>query len=443
MDNRYFNSEAETLSADAIINLQEEKLEKQISYLWEKSKFYREKLKNAGAEPGDINTLKDLSRLPFTEKQELRDSQVQAPPLGTHAAVPMKDVIRIYASSGTTGTPSYVGVTRMDDEVWTEAVARAYWAQGLRPGSIFAMGFGIGFFVGGIPVCNGVHKIGSTFLPIGVGASDRLIESIASNRADTLACTPSYASYLAEYASAKMNIDPRDLGIKKLMVGAEPGGGIPEFRSHLEEAWGAHVTECVGNADVVPIHSAECEYQDGNHFLLPDHLILEIIDPNTGAVIPVDGDNVEGEMVFTHLGRQCGAHLRFRTRDHVVIKTSPCPCGRTGIRLKVIGRTDDLMIMRGVNIWPSAVKDLVMSFRPRTTGVMRIVLDAPGPQVSSPLKIEIEASAGLKDSQSLKREIEKLLRNKLIFTSDVSIVPANSLPRTEMKTKLIHKTYDV
>ncbi|MCY3817112.1 MAG: phenylacetate--CoA ligase family protein [Gammaproteobacteria bacterium] len=442
MRSKYLNEQIETIPLQAQRELQQERLRSQVQYLWTHSAFAREKLESAGAEPGDIRSIEDLSRLPFTLKQELRDSQLRRPPLGDHMATAMKNVVRIHSSSGTTGTPSYVGVTAGDDQVWSEAVARAYWAQGLRPDSMFAMGFSIGFFVGGVPVCNGVNRIGATFLPIGVGSSDRLLTSIASMGADTLACTPSYATFLLEYARSKMGIDPKKLGLRRLMVGAEPGGGIPEIRKRLQDEWGAKVTESVGNADVMPIYGAECEHQDGSHFLVPDHLILEIIDPDSGTVLDINGDGIEGEMVFTHLGRQCAPLLRFRSNDRVVVKSSRCPCGRTGLRLVIRGRTDDMLIVRGVNVWPSAIKDVVTSMRPRTTGELRILLDKPGPSASSPVRIEVEAGDEMPGNASLKQCLEALLREKLIFTASITIVPKGSLPRSEMKAKLIHKTYE-
>ena len=414
---------------------------RRFAYLFEHSPLMREKLESAGAGPDDIRTLEDLCRLPFTTKEELRASQAASPPLGRHAAA-TSGIVRVHASSGTTGTPSFVGVTEHDRRIWAESVARAYWSQGLRPQSVLTMGFGIGFFVGGLPISEAATLIGCTFVPVGTGASERLLSASRTMRADCLTCTPSYATYLAEYARTKMDLDVASLGFRHLMMGAEPGGGIPAVRQNLETLWNAQVSESVGNADVVPVHSAECEYRQGNHFLVPDYVILEIIDPATGAVRSLDSDTLTGEMVFTHIDRQCVPLLRFRTYDQVEVDTRPCPCGRTGPRLRCVGRTDDMLILRGTNVWPSAIKDVIMSMRPRTNGEVQILLDRPGPAVEPPLRLQIEAEGGRASCEKLKQDAEQLLRDKLIFTSRVEIVPVGTLPRFEMKARLVRKLWE-
>ena len=437
----YFNAAVETMSADEITSMQSGKLCAQLEYLKAHSPFHAKKLSDVDAEPGDIRSVADLARLPFTEKAELRESQARHPPLGSHAAAAMEEVVRVHASSGTTGTPSFVGVTNYDKKRWTECIARGYWAQGLRPASVFAMGLSIGFFVGGLPVAAAVEAVGATLLPIGVGPSDRLIASIRSMNADVLATTPSYAIYLAELARTEFGVDTAELGIKRVMVGAEPGGGIPEIRAQIEEAWNARCTEAIGIADLITIHSAECDAQDGCHFMVPDYMVMEIIDPDTGNVITPDEPKREGELVFTHLDRQCHPMLRFRTRDRVVVKTTPCACGRTGPRLRCIGRTDDMLIVRGVNVWPSAVKDVVAGFRPEVSGEMLIAVEGAGPTVEPPLRIMVETSSGsgADNLSSLAARLEQALRAKLIFSAKVELVPPGVLPRTQMKAKLVER----
>lgn len=436
----YFDAAVETMPADQVAAMQSEKLRTQLKYLKANSPFHARKLAEAGAEPGDIRSVADLAGLPFTEKSELRESQGRHPPLGEHAAAAMDDVVRVHASSGTTGTPSFIGITDYDKRRWTECIARSYWAQGLRPGSVFAMGLSIGFFVGGLPVAAAVEAVGATLLPIGVGASDRLIASIRSMNADVLATTPSYAIYLAELAREELGVDAAQLGIGRVMVGAEPGGGVPEIRKQIEEAWKARCTEAIGIADLITIHSAECDAQDGCHFMVPDYMVMEIVDPDTGRVIPLDEAEHEGELVFTHLDRQCNPMLRFRTRDRVVVKTAPCSCGRTGPRLRCIGRTDDMLIVRGVNVWPSAVKDVVTGFRPEAGGEVLITIDGPGPTVDPPLRIKVEIGGeGVDDPDGLAARIEQALRAKLIVSAKVELVPRGVLPRTQMKAKLVER----
>lgn len=441
IEKKYYEQDLETMSADESVAMQLGKLSDQLKYVDSRSAFHAQKLASVGARPEDIASLKDLAELPFTEKSELRTSQADCPPLGHHAAATMQQVVRVHASSGTTGTPSFIGITQFDKQRWIDCIARSYWAQGLRPDSVFAMGMSIGFFVGGLPVSNVVEEIGATLLPIGTGASDRLIASIQSMGATVLATTPSYATYLAEIAQDQLGVNTAELGIKNVMVGAEPGGGIPQVRALIERQWNAKCTESIGNADVITIHSAECEFQDGCHFMVPDYLIMEIIDPDTGVVLSLDAPQVEGEMVFTHLDRQCNPMLRFRTRDRVVIDTTPCGCGRTGPRLRCIGRSDDMLIVRGVNVWPSAIKDVIVSFKPEISGEMLISLDAPGPGVNPPLKIKVEAAADYQHAADVSSRIEQELRAKLIFAANVELVPHGSIPRTEMKAKLIEHNY--
>ncbi len=440
-DSEYFSPDIETMSTDAIADMQLKKLTRQLNYLQEAAPFYADRFRRTGLEPGDIRSFSDLARLPFVEKTDLRESQKVAPPLGRHAGADMKDVVRIHASSGTTGTPSFVGLTAFDKARWTECVSRSYWAQGLRPGDVFAMGMSIGFFVGGLPIANVVEEIGAALLPVGIGASDRLLQSIERMGATFLATTPSYANYLAEIARKDFRIDPAELGVKHVLVGAEPGGGIPAVRAQIESNWNATCTESIGNADVITIHSAECDAQDGCHYMVPDYMILELIDLETGSVLSVDAPEIEGEMVFTHLDRQCNPMLRFRTRDRVVVKNTPCVCGRTGPRIRCIGRTDDLLIVRGVNVWPSAIRDVLLAFRPRISGELKIHLDAPPQQVTPPLAITVECGEDSVFDDTLAGEIERSLRARLFFSARVELVPAGSLPRSEMKSALVEHRY--
>lgn len=426
-------SRAESMDPEELRALQEGKLRTQLVRLYRTSAFYRRKLDQTGASPRDIVSLEDLSGLPFTEKQELRDSQRDQPPLGAHAGVAMADVVRIHATSGTTGTPSYVGVTEHDSALWREAVARAYFAQGVRSSSVVVIGFGIGFFVGGLPVQQALAAIGATAIPVGVGATDRLVSAAADLGADVLTCTPSYAAHIADHIVAHRGTDPSVLGLKRILVGAEPGGGIPAVRAALQEAWHATVTESVGNGDVIPIHSGECEMQAGNHFLVPDMVLPEIIDPDSGAVVDVGCRPARGELVLTHLDRRCGALVRFRTRDHVEVRSDRCECGRTGPRMVCVGRTDDMLLVRGVNVWPSAVKDVVAGFAPRVTGHLRIALDGHGHHREPPLDVVVEADAG----EIHPSEIETALRARLVAACSVSFVAPGTFPRTQTKEKLL------
>ncbi|MCL6625879.1 MAG: phenylacetate--CoA ligase family protein [Alicyclobacillus shizuokensis] len=418
------------------------KLRRQVHYVLEHSEFYRKKFHEAGLAADSIRGLQDLPKIPFTHKDELRASQQQAPPLGLHAAVSLDEVIRVHSSSGTTGRPTYVGVTRRDNEIWREIGARVMAANGIHKGSRVAFAMGLSFFVGSA-VRDAIEHLGATFIPIGTGESERLVRTIRDLGADVLLCTPSYAFYLADYVRKQWNLEPRDLGVKIISTGGEPGGGLPEIRQRIEEDWGCRVVEAMGNADMAPVLFGECLEQRGMHFLAGDYVHCELINPDTGEALEW-ADGAEGELVYTALERECVPLLRFRTRDRVRVETSPCLCGRTEFRVRCIGRTDDMLIIRGVNVFPSAIRDVVNRFSPRTTGNLQILLRQPPPLVQPPLPLVIEYSEQVssKDIPSLRRELETALRKELIFAAEVELVPAGSLPQYEMKARLIRKCYE-
>jgi phenylacetate-CoA ligase len=259
--------------------------------------------------------------------------------------------------------------------------------------------------------------------------------------ANVLHCTPSYALYLAEYVKKKHGMEPAQLGYEKLVVGAEPGGGVPAVRKQLQEAYKCRVTEGLGNSDAAPIIFGECDQQQGMHFCGQEYIYCELIDPESGQPMEMT-DGAQGELVYTLIDRNCCPVVRFRTRDRITVFTSPCQCGRTSFRVRCIGRTDDMLIVLGVNVFPSAIKDVIASLRPKTTGDMLVLLDAPGPKVEPPLRIQAEYARGVEDLSGLKKELEGVLRDKLLFRADVELVSEGTLPRFDMKAKLVRKTYE-
>jgi phenylacetate-CoA ligase len=437
---QYYNGEMETMDPEGLRSIQERKLKKQLKYVWKNSPFYRKKFNEIGFSPGDLKSLEDLRRFPFTTKDELRISQLNYPPLGDHVAAPMEKIIRIHSSSGTTGQPSFMGITKHDHRVWTEITARSIYTQGVRPDAIVLHAVGLTFFIGGLPVKDAIEAIGATFVPIGTGASDRVVTTARLLQANVLHCTPSYALYLAEYARSKLGMEPSTLGLKQIISGAEPGAGVPSIRKKIEDDYRCLLTEGMGNSDAAPILFGECPGQKGMHFCAQEFILCELIDPDTGEVLEMR-DEATGELVYTLIDRECCPLIRFRTRDRVTVWTSPCECGRTSFRVRCIGRTDDMLIVLGVNVFPSAIRDLAASLRPRTTGEIQILLDSPGPKVDPPMKIQVEYSQNVMDLDPLKHEIENLLKEKLVFRADVHLVPEGTLPRYEMKANLIRKLY--
>jgi phenylacetate-CoA ligase len=466
MRSDYLDRKIETATAKEIAILQQTLLARQLDYLFVRSEFYREKFRAAGVRRKDFRKLRDLARFPFTTKEELRASQAAHPPLGRHIAADWRDVIRVHSSTGTTGKSSFVGITRRDAKVWTRLTARSFYTQGLRKTDVVVHAAGLTLFVAGLTSKDAIESVGAVFVPLGTGASEKALTIIPLLGVNAMHCTPSYAAYFADFVRREAGMDPRELGLKKLFCGAEPGAGIPAIRAKLERDWGARVTEGLGNADMAPIIFSECPEQSGMHFNGPDSVIVEIIDPKSSdpqtsdrqssdrqSIDPQNADpqsgeslpheaGVTGELVYTSLQRECVPLLRFRTRDRVQVLGTSCACGRTGFKLRCVGRTDDMLIVLGVNVFPSAIKDVVSSFHPAATGEIQIVLDSPGPGVAPPLKIVAECCAEPAASAELKLAMERKIKTTLSVSAAVELVRAGTLPRYEMKGQLVKRAYE-
>jgi phenylacetate-CoA ligase len=406
----------------------------QLARLPERSPFYAELFAAHGVDTSALVSLDDLRKLPFTEKQMLRDSQAAAPPLGRHAGVDMTEVIRVHASTGTTGKPSWVGVTRRDSEAWTEMVARAFRTLGAAREDVVLHGAGLTLFVGGLPIRDALERIGVTMIPIGTGASEKALLALDTLGVNALHATPSYIRYLAEYVRNRGR-DPKEFGIRKIFVGGEPGGGEPAFRRHLEQEWGGRVTEGLGNADMAPVLFAEAPGSGGMRFTGGRHVVVELIDPESGEPVAAE-PGATGELVYTSVDRECCPLVRFRTRDRVVV-TEVADDGAPLIRC--VGRTDDMLIVLGVNLFPSAVRDLVQSLHPRTSGVVQIVRPDGGTRVDPPLKVEAEWGDEPGDHDVLRRDIEAMIRSRLTVPAEVTLVPPGSIARSEMKSQLTRR----
>ncbi|QYN39550.1 phenylacetate--CoA ligase family protein [Pseudonocardia sp. DSM 110487] len=412
---------------DAVTEL----LRAQLEGLPTRSPLYADHLGEHGVTPAAFATLDDLRKFPFTTKQMLRDSQAEAPPLGRHAGVPMTEVVRVHASTGTTGRPSWVGVTRRDAAAWTDMVARAFRTMGATREDVVLHGAGLTLFVGGLPIRDALERIGSTLVPIGTGASEKAVLALETLGVTALHSTPSYARYLAEYLRG-LGRDPKEFGLRKVFVGGEPGGGEPAFRAHVESEWGAPVTEGLGNADMAPVLFGEEPGSGGMRFTGGRHVVVELIDPDSGEPVGAE-PGATGELVYTAVDRECCPLVRFRTRDRVVV-TGRAADGAPLIRC--VGRTDDMLIVLGVNVFPSAVRDLVQTLHPRTTGAVQIVLPAAGPRVEPPLPVEVEWGEQPGDREQLARDVEALIRHRLSVRAAVTLVPPGSLERSEMKSRL-------
>ncbi len=434
----FWNEEMETLHPDGFHDVQEKALLRQLKYVWKNSEFYKRKFGEAGVRLKDIKILEDLGKLPFTEKAELRDSQIASPPLGTHIACPMEEVKRIYSTSGTTGRPTFIGLTKRDLMAWREASCRAFWTGGFRPDSKVPLVVAP-FFIAA-SYADAIEAIG-TVVPIGVGATDRLIAAFQHVGCNAFLSTSSFPLHFGD-SLQKRGIDPRSLGIKVILAGGEPGAAIPSVRQKVEKTFGCIFLEMMGNGDMCGEIWSECRYKRGMHFVAQGIVHPEIIEPNTGRVLEIK-EGTRGELVYTSLARECIPLVRFRTRDHVEVTQTSCECGRTGFGIRVFGRTDDMIIVQGVNVYPAAVRDTVASLTPRTTSAIEIQLDAPPPEGwNPPIHVKVEYGKEPGDLNQLKQEIEALIRDKLVFRANVELVPPDSLPKYEYKAKLVRKLYE-
>jgi phenylacetate-CoA ligase len=407
---------------------------RQIAYLFERSRFYRDKLARAGfASLEAVGGLADIARLPLTEKDELRASRSADDPIGAHCAAAPDEIVRIYSTSGTTGAPSYIPLTASDVDVWVRTSARSYGASGVKRGDRIVSTYNAGPFVAGAAL-EAFARLGLCHIPVGTGNTDRLIAAVERLKPKVVALTPSYALHLSEWAEAR-GVDLAKSSVERLMVAGEPGGGEPAMRAKLEAAWGASVTEAMGIGDISPSLWGECEAKAGMHFSGRGFVHFELIDPS-GAPVPLT-DGADGELVLTHLVNRAAPLLRFRTRDHVRLGFGRCPCGRTAPRVRCIGRTDDMLIVRGVNLFPTALREIVNEFAPATTGVVMIKPRSAGVRQDPPLPVKVEAADPTQPG--LAERIRVRVREALLVTAEIELVAAGGLPRSEYKSKLVDR----
>jgi phenylacetate-CoA ligase len=407
----------------------------QLAYLFERSAFYREKLTAAGvADAKAAGGLADIAGLPLTEKREIRATCTPESPIGAHLCADASEIVRIYSTSGTTGTPSYIPLTEGDLGNWVTGSMRSYGASGVDAGQRIVSTYNAGPFVAGAALAS-FDRLGLCHIPVGTGNTERLMLAIELLRPQAAALTPSYAAHLIEWA-AERDKDLRGSSVERLLVAGEPGGGEAPFREQVEEGWGARVTEAMGIGDFGVSLWGECEHQDGMHLGARGFVHPELIDPETGEALEVE-DGATGELALTHLRHRAAPHLRFRTRDHVEVRTSPCPCGRTGPRIRCIGRTDDMLIVRGVNVFPSAIREVVSAFVPDVSGHILVKPQQHGVKQEPPLPVSVELARGATEDSQLADAIRERLRNVLVVQARVDLVPWGSLQRSDYKSKLV------
>ena len=433
--------EIETATAEDAFRLASSAWERQFRRLREASLFYSRKFREAGLGSTFVG-LGDLAKLPFTTKDEFRPGLEDDPPFGTNLCVEPNQVKRVYQTSGTTGSPSVLALTRADMETWTVMGTRTYYTSGIHEHSSVLTTFGAGPFVAG-HTHFALLRIGSRTLPVAPGDTERVLFALRSGLADTLLATASFAQYLANRLDGKVPSPLRGESqgggpkpaLTHVVTGGEPGGGIPEIRDHIEKVLGVTVTEVMGIGDVAPSLFGECPHQQGMHFCGMGHVWPELIDPQTLEPMQIETGAV-GELVYTSLTREAMPVVRFRGGDIVRIEGTSCECERTTFRMRVIGRRDDVFIVRGVNVYPSAILSVVGGFRPRATGRARVSRKRGEVSVSPPVPIEVEVSDGHDSDKSLAADIAEAIHSKLAFRSQVMLVPEADFGASGYKTRL-------
>lgn len=436
----FWSEELETMSAADLRRTEGELLLAHLAYAGRASDFYRAKWAAAGVDTGRVRTVDDLVELPFTEKAELQDSQAARRPFGTNQAAPADQLVRMQATGGTTGKPLRMALTRADVATYDEVGARAAWAAGLRPGDILFECMNYSLYAGGVNDHGTFEALGACVAPVGVGQSKRLLEILSDlGVSAALYSTPSYALHLAAVATGEGRV-PRDLGLRRGLFSGDAGLANPAYRAEIEDAWGMVARGIYGTGETAPV-AAECDAADGFHWMGQAAFLAEFVDPATGE--PVERrDGAMAELVITTLRREAHPLIRFRTHDHVRLMLEPCSCGRTSPRFAVLGRSDDMLIVRGINLFPVAVAHVIDQFRPDVTGEFRIVLDEPPPIVAAP-RLRIECTAAMEPTvmPELAARIADRIRDILMVSFEVDVVPPGTLPHGEQKTRRVVRTW--
>ncbi len=417
------HAEQETLPREQLRQLQLQRLQQTLRNAWDHVPWHRRRLHAAGLDdPRDVDSLEALRRLPFTVKTDLRDNY----PFGLFTR-PTQELARLHASSGTTGKPTVVGYTAQDLSTWADLVARSFYCAGVRPGDLVHNAYGYGLFTGGLGAHDGATRLGCPVVPISGGGTERQVALIMDFQPRVLCATPSYALALAEVAE-RQGVNLRDSALRIGMFGAEPWSDA--MRREIEARVGLRAVDIYGLSEIMgPGVACECELRCGLHGW-EDHFLFETIDPDTGQAVP---EGEPGELVITTLTKQALPMLRYRTRDITRLETAPCDCGRTHLRiLRVTGRNDDMMIVRGVNVFPSQIESVLVG-RPGLSPHYQLVLDRHGALDSVRLEIEAQPEVSTADYPRLAQEAAHHIKSLIGISADVQVQAPGSVPRSQGK----------
>ena len=427
-----WNPNKESMPREQMRELQGKRLHKIVDNVYHNVPFYRHKMQEMDITPGDITSIDDIVKLPFTTKQDLRDNY----PTGLQAA-PMSRIIRFHASSGTTGNPTIVGYTRKDVEIWSECMARCLTAYGVTRDDVFSVAYGYGLFTGGLGVHYGVEHLGAAVLPTSTGNTEKHVRLLRDLGVTGIACTPSYALYLAE-TMEKMGITPEMIKLKVGAFGAEPW--TESMRQEIQKRLGLKGYNLYGLSEIMgPCVSYECECQNGSH-ICEDHYFPEIVDPNTLEPLP---NGQTGELVFTTLTKEGMPLLRYRTRDLCSLMEGECECGRTSVRMgRIMGRSDDMLIIRGINVFPSQVESVILGM-PECAPRFLLIVDRVNNLDTLTVQVEVRQEyfdSGfdtLTPITDLEKKIAEKIRSVLSIGVKVQIKAPNTIERSQGKSKFV------
>jgi len=431
IDRPFWDEKLETQSRADWDALKLDLLQKHLQHAYANSPHYKASFDAAGVHPDQVKSLADIRRFPFIEKKVLRERQEALPPFGDLVAVPERDIVYISASSGSTGIPTASPFTAQDFEDWMDYEARQFWSSGLRPDDRYCHSLNFSLFIGG-PCVLGAQKLGALTIHAGTVPSERLLTIVKQFQASAIWTTPSYAWYLGETA-VKEGIDPkRDLNIKRIFVAGEPGGSIPETRQRIEALWGAKVYDYYGLSDIFGSCAGMCEEQHGLHWA-EDHILVEVLDPETQEPV---AEGERGELVLTTLKKRARPLIRFRTGDIVSFTNEPCACGRTSQRmLGTHGRLDDMLIIKGVNIFPSDVEAIARKDHD-LTGEYKLIIERENHLDQLTVEIERAAADPAQDAE-LAHRFAGHLKSITGVTAKIVVLPPDTLPRATHKAKRV------
>ena len=445
MGRAYWDEELETAPWPEVTAWQAARTAEFVDDLRVRSAFHKDRVASADRPRRTPATLDFLADLPFTTKEELRrsqDEQVPGEPFGRHQGVPLREVVQAVSSSGTTGHPLYYALTAADLEVWRQAIAAVFYTCGIRADDVVAHLVGLPGVAGGLPYADGFRTIGATLAWLGGFPTERILASIPRLQVTALLSTASFGTYLTDHCPELIGAPASSLRVRKMLGGGEPGFGQPEIRDKIREGWGlTHLREMMGLADVLSALWGECDDESGMHFCAQRAVAVELVDPATAERRPWE-DGATGEVVYTTFARQATPMLRYRSSDHVVVTGMGCACGRTSPKIRCVGRTDDMLIYKGMNVFPAAIRDVALTAAGEAVEpYLRVWKDRPGQvRFDDPIPVEVEAAGGLPADRyaAVAAGIEAELRVRLQVRTDVSVVPPGTLPRSAYKTPLVH-----